>query len=576
MGINPLTNADSDHTIESEHITWNFVGSIPLSENAPNQFKEVLVRQVPARFPDYLLEEQKLDIAKEVYQAAWLTINIPKDAEPGKYSTRIRIEHKGGYQELPVDLAVYPFTLPDKRNLKVTEWYSTRSFEKQHGIKEKYSQEWFDVLRIYAKNMVEHRQNIFQVPMNTIEISKSKNGLFSFDFERFDQIANVFWETGNMDYLETGELASFGEERWFSTDISFKNFNVYNQESSTTVEMKGKEVIPYLLPAFENHLREKGWLARTLFHVKDEPTLRNVSAWKEISSIVHKYAPDLVRIDALETTHLFDDIEIAVPKLDYLDAWLDTYQEAARNGTELWYYTVGIYQARSYPNKTIDMPLIDNRILHWINYKYDLKGFLHWGWNHWTENPFQEVGMHVGDGWHVYPTRKGVLNSLRWEQMRNGIQDYEYLLLLEDEVENLRDSLGSGFNWINPRQRSEEITGFVVQNLLEHSDDPEILYKSKKEIINELSDINTSPRTYIQTNPPINHSVVKERSYLVEVFGWVEPGAKVDINNEEVPVDANGLILWNLKLSTAGNEVVVKVTKDQKEKTIIRRFDVKP
>ena len=30
--------------------------------------------------------------------------------------------------------------------------------------------------------------------------------------------------------------------------------------------------------------------------------------------------------------------------------------------------------------------------------------------------------MHLGDGWHVYPVKDGVLNSLRWEQLRNGVQ----------------------------------------------------------------------------------------------------------------------------------------------------------
>jgi hypothetical protein len=85
------------------------------------------------------------------------------------------------------------------------------------------------------------------------------------------------------------------------------------------------------------------------------------------------------------------------------------------NGAELWFYTVGIYQGFRYPNKTIDMPLMDSRILHWLNYAYDLTGYLHWGWNQWNENPYTDVGEHIGDAWHVYPARNGVLNSIRWE-----------------------------------------------------------------------------------------------------------------------------------------------------------------
>jgi hypothetical protein len=333
--------------------------------------------------------------------------------------------------------------------------------------------------------MAAHRQNVFQVSMNSIGISLSSAGELSFDFLRFDQIAQVFWDTEKMDFLETGFLAKFGEEAWFSTEIVLKDFHIISEETGEQIIMPGRDIIPDLLPAFESHLRRKGWLNKTLFHIHDEPTLRNVQAWRELSAYLHRYAPDLIRMDAIETTNLFDDIEIAVPKLDYLDAWHETYRKAAREGTELWFYTVGIYQANSYPNKTIDMPVMDNRIMHWLNYKYDLSGFLHWGWNQWTENPYTNVGMHIGDGWHVYPVNGGVLNSLRWEQMRNGLQDYEYFWMLESKIEALKDSLGFNFKWIEPKQRGKEIASRVVMDLLNHTHDPEVLYQAKREVISK-------------------------------------------------------------------------------------------
>jgi hypothetical protein len=342
------------------------------------------------------------------------------------------------------------------------------------------------------------------------------------------------------------------------------------------INLPGEEVVPHLLPAFENHLRRRGWLEKTLFHVKDEPTLRNVPAWKEKSALIHQYAPDLVRIDAIETTFLFDELEIAVPKLDYLAGWYDEYEKARREGTELWFYTVGIYQASRYPNKTIDVPVMDNRILHWINYKYDLDGFLHWGWNQWhTENPFQEVGMHIGDGWHVYPSESGLLNSIRWEQMRNGIQDYEYFWLLEDRIRNLKDSLGSHFSWIDPTQRGREICSQVVFDFEHHTDDPEILYGAKKQVIQELLEFDRSPRVYVQTNPPVNSGTVKERSYLVEIFGWTEPGTGITVNGEKIEPDIRGMFLHNVKVSRLENEVIIEASSMNGNKNTVRRFLVK-
>lgn len=572
--VSELKNNAVGTALSTSAVAWNFVGSIPLITNAPNQPGHITVRSAPARFPDYLMPDKQINMNKGMFQSVWLTISIPDNAGAGKYSGNVTVKSSQGEQSLPVYLIVYPLSLPAERHLKVTEWYNTRNFEKLHGIEGTYSEAWFNMLKTYAENMAAHRQNVFQVSMNSIDINQSSAGELAFDFSSFDQIAQVFWDTEKMDYLETGFLANFGEGAWFSTEIVLKDFHIKSEKTGEQIIMPGKDVLPVLLPAFESHLRKKGWLDKTLFHIHDEPTLRNVMAWRELSAYVHRYAPDLIRIDAIETTNLFDDIEIAVPKLDYLDAWYDTYRKAAREGTEIWFYTVGIYQANSFPNKTIDMPVMDNRILHWLNYKYDLSGFLHWGWNQWTEDPYADVGMHIGDGWHVYPVKEGVLNSLRWEQMRNGLQDYEYCWMLEDRIKALKDSLGSRFKWIDPKQRPKEIAGQVVMDLLNHTEDQEVLYQAKREVIEELLAFDASPMIYVQTNPAVNSTVVKGQSYLVELLGWTEPGTKIVVNGEELPVNKQGLFMWNFKLSEDSNSIIVQAGNEHGSKEIVREFVV--
>jgi hypothetical protein len=463
--------------------------------------------------------------------------------------------------------------MPSARHLNLVEWYSTSRFPELHGIKEPFSEAWFDMLKIYAENMAAHRQNVFRVPMNSIEIRKLKSNELEFDFSRFDKTADVFWNTGRMDYLETGFLATFGSEKWYSTKISLTDFSVTYSETGEKITLKGEEVIPYLLPAFESHLRSKGWLNKTYFHIQDEPSLHNALSWKEISSYIHHYAQDLRRMDAIETTYLLDEIEIAVPKLDALASWYSLYKAWKEKGNELWFYTVGIYQASLLPNKTIDMPVMDSRIIHWLNYKYDATGYLHWGWNQWTEDPFKNPDIHIGDGWHVYPARNGVLNSLRWEQMRNGIQDYEYLWMLENKIKALRDSLGSQFAWIDPKQRGKEIAGRVVMDFAEHSDDPAVLYNAKMEVIRELLDFNTFPRIYIQTNPGENASFTDASD--VEVFGWTEPGTKIVINGKEIPVTKEGLFLDLFQLRSKASSVIINASSPAGSKEIVRNFMIK-
>ncbi len=89
-------------------------------------------------------------------------------------------------------------------------------------------------------------------------------------------------------------------------------------------------------------------------------------------------------------------IEIAGPKLDHLATWYDSFKKTQEKGTELCYYIVGIFQGSKYPNKTIDVPVMDSRIMPWLNYKYNLSGIKHWGWNSWTDDPYHTVGQQTG------------------------------------------------------------------------------------------------------------------------------------------------------------------------------------
>jgi hypothetical protein len=181
--------------------------------------------------------------------------------------------------------------------------------------------------------------------------------------------------------------------------------------------------------------------------------------------------------------------------------------------------------------------------------------------------------MHIGDGWHVYPAKDGVLNSLRWEQMRNGIQDYECFWMLENKISALKDSLGTRFAWIDPKQRGKEIAGEVVMGIVEHSDDPAVLYKAKIEVIRELLDFNTSPRVYVQTDPVVGSTLTSRSS--VELFGWTEPGTKIVANGQVLPVSPQGLFLEKIILSPRGSKVIVQATSEKGTKQIVREFIVK-
>ena len=184
--ISELKDLNTGKELPPSVAEWNFVGTIQLDRNAPNQPVRALVRLAPAKYPDYLMEERKLDIHEKVFKPVWLTISVPETAGPGALCRELSLSKAlRGIQLLPLNLRVYPITMPSARHLKIVELgTATSRFPELHGIKEPYSEAWFDMLKIYAENMAAHRQNVFRVPMNSIEIRKSKLDELEFDFSR--------------------------------------------------------------------------------------------------------------------------------------------------------------------------------------------------------------------------------------------------------------------------------------------------------------------------------------------------------------------------------------------------------
>ena len=571
VSLSPLKHVAFSTFIPANAFEWNFVGSIPIEENTPKYRKTDLIRAAPAKFPDYLAEDSEVFLEKGDYKAVYLTIRIPRDAEAGYYKGVVTIKTNEADISLPLSLRVYPLTLPDERHLMVTEWFTTGNFKKFHDIDISDSERFYEMLSLYAENMAEHRQNVFRVSLNLITCIQAANGSLKFDFSKFDKWADTFWKTGRMDLLETGFVARFGEGGWSSEEIVLRDFPAQKESTNKRTMIPGKEFLPRFLPVFENHLREKGWLEKTVFHIADEPSNHNVMSWGQASEYVRHHAPALRRIDAIETTHCFDRLEIWVPKLDHLATWHDVFKRVQNQGCELWFYTVGIFQKGSYPNKTVDVHLIESRILHWLNYRFGLKGYLHWGFNRWTDDPFASPGRHRGDGWHVYPKKDGLINSLRWEQMRNGIQDYEYFWMLEDKIRKIKAGLGKHSSIIESSRRGKEIASQVVKTMDTYAKNPVILYNVKKQIINELLDLDKAPQILVQTNPPEHSTVANDCA--IDVFGWAEPGTKVVINGRRLALSDDGLFMENVHLSR-DNTIVMEAEHKKGKKKIVRTFEV--
>jgi hypothetical protein len=91
------------------------------------------------------------------------------------------------------------------------------------------------------------------------------------------------------------------------------------------------------------------------------------------------------------------------------------------------------------------MPSARNRIIGMQLYKFDIRGFLQWGYNFWYSqysrypvDPFRVTdagyAFPSGDAFVVYPGEDGPIESLRLEVFYEALQDLRALKLLESLI----------------------------------------------------------------------------------------------------------------------------------------------
>lgn len=164
-----------------------------------------------------------------------------------------------------------------------------------------------------------------------------------------------------------------------------------------------------------------------------------MEAYLYAKNTVKAILPECRIMDALSHVDYYDRglTDIPVPGLDSVDAFLE------RNIKDPWvYYCCG---AGKRSNRYIAMPSARTRILGLQMYKYNLKGFLHWGYNFYYSglsmykvNPFTSTSADKyfpsGDAFSVYPGIDGPLPSLRGVVFKDGLEDIAVCRLAEEKI----------------------------------------------------------------------------------------------------------------------------------------------
>ncbi|MFB6135680.1 MAG: glycoside hydrolase domain-containing protein [Halobacteriaceae archaeon] len=459
VSASPFSNAGGER-IGEESLDVRLVGHVPVQRNTPDTPPEELLREAPADFPDPLFEETTFDLAADETRSIWLTVRTPKDAAEGTYEGTVTVTGGGQQAEQEVALTLHPVRLPDTQSLWLINYLTTDRVADYHGVRQ-WSEEFWECLESYAENMASHRQNVVNASLyGLVKFFRQEDGSLSFDFERFDRFVELFEDAGVVGRVSAGHLAGRppktylddedAQEAQWNAEFESRPFAVrhpdgevaYVQGTMKVSDPAFEEFLSNFLPSLQSHLEERGWLDAFLLDIADEPVDANAQSYNRIGELVRTYSPEIETIEPNQTHDIAESLDVWVPLLSEFDENRAFYEDQQREGDEVWHYTCLSPRGR-YPNRFIDFSLVKVRILQWINFRYDLDGFLHWGYNHWTDDPFADAEaepnhthpLPPGDPFVVYPGEDGPIDSLRWEATRDAVEDYELLRLAAEATD---------------------------------------------------------------------------------------------------------------------------------------------
>ncbi len=377
----------------------------------------------------------------------WVDVVTPPDLPVGDYAGSVRVTENGQeIDRLNLRLKVYNFALPAETHLITYMGLTGLSLAEAHHVNPDSSRVQ-KLLRNYHAFLYAHRMEPwFNEPLRP-RIKLSRDGVaLVFDARAYDLYMRQ-WKTKRV-ILETAPRDLVRDAR------------------RAKVSPETAQLVKSYLSHVYQYYRQNGWLDRLVFNSPiDEPdSAEDFERTRQWAMLVHEAAPGVPML-ATKTP------VVQHPEWGTLSGFVNNFSihgndlngsavkdairvEQARGGEMTWY--ISCDQVYPQPNYFIDAPAMDPVMVPWITWRYGLQGILYWDLKDWeeVESPWTDPvtfrkgtecsggGILNGEGSLLYPgsqTRQytgqanvdGPVSSIRFELLREGIEDYECLWLLK-------------------------------------------------------------------------------------------------------------------------------------------------
>ncbi|MBF0483974.1 MAG: DUF4091 domain-containing protein [Candidatus Omnitrophica bacterium] len=402
--VSDLISSDGVVKISSKNFLVRTVGYVPTE-------KSYYPVKRGGEWPDPLLPTMPDEIASGDAQPFWITLRTDKNTQAGEYKGEV-IVHVAGSADvrLSINVKVFDFVLPRFNHLRTAfdfyphitkKWYPQKDQESDQA----YQSRLDDLNDQFLVEIVKHRMDpVLNIdPTNNVDLGKV-------DRYRMFGLSN----------FAIGKKGGTFDNNWPKTD----------------------EDIEALLPLYRQYgelLALNKLFPYHYIYTWDEGEIGNPLVPK-IASMIHRAHPKLKNMacyhgfwDPAKYPDWGKDIDIWCFGIsDYNEK---QFKKLVELGKEMWVYVSGP-SSDGAPNLALDFDSIDYRILPWMCWKYNIKGFLYWCVNWWPNvDPFQSAKNtdweQNGNGLLFYPGQDGPVMSIRTEIWQDGMEDYEYLVMLK-------------------------------------------------------------------------------------------------------------------------------------------------
>lgn len=513
VSVAPLVNADTGEEInpKKQYITPFQRRHGPLWVRFVNYFPTAVENGWSGN-PDPLLERPTVNMEAGQTQAIWLTAIMPENARPGLWRSSITVKANNQAEKtIPIEINVWNFAVPRMGILGDPYMYMGNFAPDDKKI---LSMKNVEAL---VENMVEHGMRVIHLgPPDMIRWHFSKEGAFkgkemdwfevsddgqlAMDCSKFDEIIETADETAKP-YTLRYMMYVFGlftNESRGEFERTFPNRHAGKPERPKSTS--GGYYAQEMMELFKRHIDRKGLTKRFVLKIADEP--KGVSYWYDV-------ATPAARAVGMPIMTAFNNVDYAEaePIIDEVEQWQILYhlhnpeffKKAQKAGKLVSWYNCG-----PPPRTSIAAQATELRSYLWQAAKYDLDIISWWGVQNWRST-HENIWTNRYSSWDsmMYPPHPtlgvynkpgkgnvdtGPIDSIRWELLREGMEDAKYVYLLRDLISQARQK-GMGTEADKADAVLNSIWTNVFPTLNDYRPKYEVYYTLRKQVADAILEL---------------------------------------------------------------------------------------